>query len=261
MRKIHRVEIDNTSDKIKQPSIPKSYGNLYMRPGKHTYEIPYDDKWGLTGDQKVDILVKEDKELTEIKKKFKGKVMAGSEEILSEDITEDGEWNPKPSKEGFTLEGLYSDSALQKRVELPIKDIQGDVTLYARFVRQIFTCEVKDTEDKLLAQDFVNYGESWNPSVSRPGFTVEGLYKEKEFKTKVETPVKNVKEGLTLYAKLVPAAESVPESRSGQKVTRETLESLTEDQLKELAEKIGVEGFRRYTRKDSLINAILATVE
>lgn len=327
MKKEHEVTLNNTTKEMKVVGIPDSYGYAVLKPGNSTVKIPYDDKWGLTGEEKVEKLVEYHKDIKEVKDKFTGKVLTDTdEELLSETIVEDGEWNQKPSKEGYTVEGLYREKTFENKVETPIKNVQGDITLYAKLNRIVLTCKVMENDSQLVSNQ-VNYGESWNPSVSKEGHDLAGLYKEKGFTTKVETPVQNVKENMTLYAKfnikqftckvidgesaivtdtinwdaswnptvnkegftleglyqekefsnkVNPPINNVRENKtlyakftenpveastmSARTVTykKEELEALDDKKLKDIAKEVGVDGYNRYTRRDSLISAILS---
>lgn len=207
MRKYHAVTLKNKTDKYQNPSIPSSYGNIFLKPGDTTVEIPYDDEWGLTGEEKITQLVKDNPDMVEVvTKKFRCKVLdpANDSELINEEVAEGTQWNPQPTKEGHTLEGLYEEKGLTTKVETPI-DVSGDTTLYAKFEINQYTCKIMDGRRALVTEK-VNHGSSLNPTVEKEGYTLEGIYSESGFKNKVNTPFSNITADTTYYAKFTPNA-------------------------------------------------------
>lgn len=332
MRKIYKTNLTNTSKEIKQPSIPDSYGHLYMYPGKNSYEIPYDDEWGLSGSEKVNQLTKDNPYVKE--DTFLCRVM-DNESVLSSKQVEDGDsWNPEtPTKEGHTFIGFYKEKTFNTKVEVPIENIRQATDIFAKFdVKKFNVTFNADGGSPVPPTQSV----AWGSKASKPSnptkeghdfvkWVVESTDQDYNFETAVKAPValkaiykikvytvtfnpdggtptpdaqkvnhgsqakapvavtkedntfiewqangtkydftKPVKSNLTLTAKWNPAAAASvinEESGANKALTREYLETLNEDELKVIADEQKVEGFRRYTRKDSLINAIMTTVK
>lgn len=120
---------------------------------------------------------------------------------------------PTTTRDGYTLEGWYTDAALTDKVDNPYK-ATADITLYAKWTKNAnnttpsFMVTYETNGGTAVAPSEVDEGSSLNlPASTKDGFVLEGWYTDAALTQKAANPF-TPSADTTLYAKWTDAKDA-----------------------------------------------------
>lgn len=150
------------------------------------------------------------------------KIYDGSSVLKTETVKDTNSWTiPTLIKAGHTLEGVYSDKGLTKKVG-PTIAITGDLDLYTKWNINKYKVTFNVDGGSSIPQQTVNWGGKVKKPVADPtkdGHTFEGYFKDSNKSTAFNFETEVIKSNTTIYVKWTatpappePASEEMVES-------------------------------------------------
>ncbi len=110
---------------------------------------------------------------------------------------------PALTKDGYVLDGWYTDEALSQVFDFGTQTVDGDLTLYATWQKGTYTVRFEDAGE-IPDQTIAPGGHAVSPAVTpAAGLELEGWYTDED-KTQAYDFSAAVQSDLTLYAKFAP---------------------------------------------------------
>lgn len=112
-----------------------------------------------------------------------------------------------PTKTGYTFVNWYNEEGFTNVTQFPLT-INSNVTIYAKFNINSYTCKVMDGSQTVKTES-LNYGTQWTPvQPDKEGFNKKGIYVDADFNTPAVLPI-FVDSNKTVYLKYKDASKVV----------------------------------------------------
>jgi uncharacterized repeat protein (TIGR02543 family) len=111
--------------------------------------------------------------------------------------------DPDPTKNHHTFKGWHSDEELEYRWNFDVYSVTGDMTLYAKWEKEVYTVSFDDGDSVIDTQPVPYGGKATRPPTAptKEGYTFVDWYSDTALTVLWDFPTDTVTGNMTLYAK------------------------------------------------------------